>query len=334
MTKDRYSRQTLFKHIGPKGQDKIMQSHVLIVGVGALGTHLAESLVRAGVGTLTIVDRDYIEYSNLQRQTLFSESDALEGLPKVVAAKQKLLDIRQDLKIHSYIAHVNRQFLDDNAGSAQLILDATDNFETRQLINDFAFRKGIPWIYGGVVQSTYVEAAFIPGHTPCFNCLVPQLPAINMTCDTVGVIQPAVTMTTSLQMRDALKILTEQHVSTKVTYGDLWEGTHFTFGFSKLQRSDCKTCGCAPTYPHLNETKRQFASLCGRDTVQYENPNISQEILETFLTQQNIAYRRNPYMIHFEYNGYRIVSFKGGRLLIHGMTNPQQAITLINQLFG
>ncbi|ANK39284.1 hypothetical protein AOB58_2482 [Staphylococcus sp. AntiMn-1] len=185
-----------------------------------------------------------------------------------------------------------------------------------------------------VVQSTYVEAAFIPGHTPCFNCLVPQLPAINMTCDTVGVIQPAVTMTTSLQMRDALKILTEQHVPTKVTYGDLWEGTHFTFGFSKLQRSDCKTCGCAPTYPHLNETKRQFASLCGRDTVQYENPNISQEILEIFLTQQNIAYRRNPYMIHFEYNGYRIVSFKGGRLLIHGMTNPQQAITLINQLFG
>jgi len=334
VTKDRYSRQTLFKQIGPQGQDKIMQSHVLIVGMGALGTHLAESLVRAGVGTLTIVDRDYIEFSNLQRQTLFNEKDAIEGLPKVIAAKQKLMDIRKDLQVHSHIAHVNRQFLEDNAQAVDLILDATDNFETRQLINDFAFQNDLPWIYGGVVQSTYVQATFIPGQTPCFNCLVPKLPAINMTCDTVGVIQPAVTMTTSLQARDALKILTQQSLSTKVTYGDLWEGTHFTFGFNKLQRVDCPTCGQRPTYPYLNETKRQFVSLCGRDTVQYENANISQEMLEKFLTQQTIAYQRNPYMIHFEYKGYRIVSFKGGRLLIHGMTNPQQAITLINQLFG
>lgn len=334
VTKDRYSRQTLFKHIGSIGQDKIINAHVVIIGMGALGTHLAESLVRAGLGELTIVDRDYIEFSNLQRQTLYTEIDAHEALPKVVAAERHLMAIRQDLNLSCHIAHVDRQFMDDHCKNVQLILDATDNFETRQLINDFAYQQRIPWIYGGVVESTYIETAFIPGLTPCFNCLMPQLPVINRTCDTVGVIQPSVSMTTSLQMRDALKVLTQQDITTKVTYGDLWEGTHFTFGYSKLQRPHCPTCGESPTYPYLNETKRQFVSLCGRDTVQYENPNISQEILEAFLIEYQIPFKRNDYLLQFKYKGYRIVSFKSGRILIHGMTKPNSAITLMNQLFG
>ena len=293
MNEERYSRQMLFKHIGTSGQEKIMNAHVLIIGMGALGTHLAEGLVRAGVGELTIVDRDYIEFSNLQRQTMYTEMDAVDKLPKVVAAERNLMAIRQNLNLHIHIAHVDRLFLETYAQDIELILDATDNFETRQLINDFAYKNTIPWIYGGVVQSTYVEATFIPKQTPCFNCLIPQLPTINMTCDTVGVIQPAVTMTTSLQLRDALKILTGATIATKVTYGDIWEGTHFTFGFSKLHDSACTTCGTQPTYPYLNTTQRQFASLCGRDTVQYENPEISQEMLETFLQQQEIPYQRN-----------------------------------------
>ncbi|MBO1205796.1 MULTISPECIES: ThiF family adenylyltransferase [Staphylococcus] len=334
MNEARYSRQMLFKHIGSNGQEKIMNAHVLIVGMGALGTHLAEGLARAGVGELTIVDRDYIEYSNLQRQTMFTEMDAQERLPKVIAAERNLMAIRQDLKLNPYIEHVDRLFLETYAQDVQLILDATDNFETRQLVNDFAYKATIPWIYGGVVQSTYVESTFIPDKTPCFNCLMPQLPVINMTCDTVGVIQPAVTMTTSLQLRDALKILIGEATTPKLTYGDIWEGTHFTFGFSKLYNASCPTCGSQPTYPHLNATERQFASLCGRDTVQYENSDISQEMLETFLIHQAIPYKRNPYMLHFEYKKHRIVSFKGGRMLIHGMTKPQQAINLINQLFG
>ena len=334
VTIDRYSRQTLFKAIGNNGQYKIMHSHVLIIGMGALGTHLAESLVRAGVSEITIVDRDYIEFSNLQRQTLFTEIDAKEALPKVIAAENKLTEIRSDLKVHAHIAHVDRQFLEHYGTKVSLILDATDNFETRQLINDFAFQQNIPWIYGGVVQSTYIEAAFIPGKTPCFNCLVPQLPMINMTCDTVGVIQPAVTMTTSLQSRDALKILTQQNIPTKLTYGDIWEGNHYVFGFSKIQRETCPTCGKKPSYPYINETKRQYVSLCGRDTIQYQNPEISQEIIESFLVKQAIDYQRNPYMLRFEFKGHPIVSFRGGRLLIHKMKHPNQAITLINQLFG
>lgn len=234
MTSERYSRQTLFKGIGHEGQQKISQKHVLIVGMGALGTHVAEGLVRAGIKTLSIVDRDYIEFSNLQRQTLFTEEDANTMLPKVVAAERHLKALRHDLKLKTFITHVDYYFLDKYAKHVDLIIDATDNFETRQLINDFSFKENIPWIYGGVVQSTYIEAAFIPGETPCFNCLMPQLPAINLTCDTVGVIQPAVTMTTSFQLRDTFKLLTEQSVPTKLTYGDIWDGQHFTFGFSRM----------------------------------------------------------------------------------------------------
>lgn len=230
---ERYSRQILFKNIGVEGQEKISQKHVLIIGMGALGTHLADGLVRAGVRKLTIVDRDYIEFSNLQRQTMYTENDAKEALPKVIAAKERLTEIRSDIEIDAYIDQVNPPFLEEHAQHVDLILDATDNFDTRLLVNDFAYKYNIPWIYGGVVQSTYIEAAFIPGQTPCFNCVMPQLPVINMTCDTVGVIQPAVTMTTSLQLRDALKILTDTPFTPKLTYGDIWEGTHYTFGFSE-----------------------------------------------------------------------------------------------------
>lgn len=189
-------------------------------------------------------------------------------------------------------------------------------------------------IYGGVVQSTYIEAAFIPGETPCFNCLMPQLPAINLTCDTVGVIQPAVTMTTSFQLRDAFKLLTEQSVPTKLTYGDIWDGQHFTFGFSRMFRKECPTCGSNPSFPYLNKQHTLYATLCGRDTVQYDNDKISQEMVREFLKQHHLNYRENKYMIMFEYKGHRIVSFEGGRMLIHGTTKTLDTIHLINQLFG
>lgn len=331
---ERYSRQILFKNIGVEGQEKIARKHVLIIGMGALGTHLADGLARAGVRKLTIVDRDYIEFSNLQRQTMYTEQDAKEALPKVIAAESRLKEIREDIEIDAYIEQVNALFLEEHAQHVDLILDATDNFDTRLLVNDFAYKYNIPWIYGGVVQSTYIEAAFIPGQTPCFNCVMPQLPVINMTCDTVGVIQPAVTMTTSLQLRDALKILTETPFTPKLTYGDIWEGTHYTFGFSRMFDPHCTTCGEHPTYPHLHQTDQQFATLCGRDTVQYSNENITQEMLKQYLDAHHIHYHANPYMLRFEFNGHRIVSFSGGRMLIHGMTQPTEAIKLMNQLLG
>lgn len=334
MTHERYSRQILFKAIGEKGQEMIANKHVLIVGMGALGTHVAEGLTRAGVKALTIVDRDYIEFSNLQRQTLFTEKDAENMLPKVVAAKHHLEQINSDIHINEYIQHVDYYFLDTHAKDIDLIIDATDNFDTRQLINDYAYKMNIPWIYGGVVQSTYAQATFIPGITPCFNCVMPQLPSINLTCDTVGVIQPAVTMTTSFQLRDALKLLTSNDIPTKLTYGDIWDASHYTIGFSRMHREDCPTCGNEPTFPYLNQNHTLYATLCGRDTVQYENPDITQEMITQFLDNHQLKYKSNQYMVMFEFKGHRFVSFQGGRILVHGTTKTSETINLINQLFG
>ncbi|ARJ50428.1 ThiF family adenylyltransferase [Staphylococcus lutrae] len=334
MKQERYSRQILYKGIGQSGQQKINQKTVLIVGMGALGTHLAEGLIRAGIGKLILVDRDYIEHSNLQRQTLFTEHDADQRIPKVVAARQMLQAIRRDAVIEIYIEHVDAAFLEQHVPYVDLIMDATDNFETRMRLNDAAYRYRVPWIYGGVVQSTYVSAPFIPGKTPCFQCLVPQIPALNLTCDTVGVIQPAVTMTTSFQLRDGLKILTDTTIDAKLTYGDIWEGTHFTFGMGRLQREDCATCGTQPYYPYLNERTSGFAVLCGRDTVQYQHPDLSYTELKSFLDSRGIRYHMNDYLLQFKFEKYRIVAFQEGRLLIHGLKDAAQAQVLIRKLFG
>ena len=331
---NRYSRQILFQDIGEEGQQKINSKTILIVGMGALGTHLAEGLVRAGIKKLRLIDRDYVETSNLQRQTLFNESDAFEATPKVIAAERALKQIRSDVMIEPVINHADVHVLSELTKDVDLIMDATDNFDTRMVINDIAYKHDIPWIYGGVVRSTYVEAPFIPGQTPCFQCLVPQIPSMNLTCDTVGVIQPAVTMTTSFQLRDALKILTETPFIPKLTYGDIWEGTHYTFGFSKLGRQTCATCSDAPSYPFLSQQQPQMATLCGRDTVQYQHPDVRFVDVMAFLDKHGIAYKSNGYMVQFMFNHHRIIGFQNGRLLIHDMTDVNQAYTIINQLFG
>ena len=334
MDQERYSRQILYKNIGLKGQQRMHNKCVLIVGMGALGTHIAEGLVRAGLGNLYIVDRDYIEWSNLQRQTLYTEEDANQALPKVVAAEKHLTAIRSDVNMTTFITHVTPQFLETHARHVDVIIDATDNFETRQVINDFAYAHHIPWIYGGVVQSTYVSCTFIPGETPCFNCVMPQLPTINMTCDTVGVIQPAVTMTTSLQLRDALKLLVEAPFIPKLTYGDIWDGEHHAFQFARMHRTTCETCGETPTFPHLTQHASPYARLCGRDTVQFMNNQVTWEMMMDYLEAHDHTYVSNAYMIRFKFKGYRFVYFKGGRFLIHGMTKIEDAQTIVRQMFG
>ncbi|REI31238.1 molybdopterin biosynthesis protein MoeB [Staphylococcus felis] len=334
MTYNRYSRQTLYQNIGEIGQRKINQKSALIIGMGALGTHVSEGLVRAGIHKLVIIDRDYIEPSNLQRQTLFTEQQADESIPKVIAAKEALKAIRSDVDIEAYIDHVDATFLSEHIPKVDVIIDATDNFETRMLINDAAYYYKKPWIYGGVVQSTYVEAAFIPGVTPCFQCLIPQIPSMNLTCDTAGVIQPAVTMTTSLQIKDALKILTETTFLPKLTYGDIWEGSHYNFGFSKLKNNQCTTCGEMPTFSHLTEDAPRFASMCGRDSVQYQHPALSHDQLLNYLKSRHIRYQSNGYLIQFNFEGYRIVGFQNGRILIHGLSEVSKAQTIMHKLFG
>lgn len=331
---ERYSRQILFNKIGEKGQEKIEASSVTIIGMGALGTHVAEQLARSGVKRLNLIDRDYVESSNLQRQTLFVEKDIKEMLPKVVAAERHLKLIREDIQIKTYIAQCDAKLLNEVAGYSDVIVDATDNFNTRQLINDFAYKRQIPWIYGACLESTYVQASFIPGVTPCFNCVLPQLPVISRTCDTVGVINPAVTMAASLQVADALKILSGNTFTPKVTYGDVWEGEHQTFGFKKMQRDDCETCGASPSYPKLAESDQHVTELCGRHTVQYINEKLNRAAIEKFVAQNRLLHRSNAYMIQFLYDDHRVVAFNSGRLLIHGIDTASEGKQFVEKMFG
>ncbi|GGI40955.1 ThiF family adenylyltransferase [Mammaliicoccus stepanovicii] len=331
---ERYSRQILFDKIGEKGQLNIEQSNVTIVGMGALGTHIAEQLTRAGVKRLNIIDRDYVETSNLQRQTLFIEADIKEMLPKVVAAENHLKQIREDIQIRSYIAQCDDKLLNEVARYSNVIIDATDNFNTRLLINDFAYKMNIPWVYGACLESTYVQATFIPGITPCFNCVLPQLPAISRTCDTVGVISPAVTMATSLQVTDVLKILSGNEFTPKITYGDVWNGEHQSFGFSQMKLDECDTCGSNPTYAKLASSDQMITELCGRHTIQYINEKLNRPAIEKFVAQNGLLHKSNAYMIQYLYDDHRVVAFNNGRLLIHGLDTVTEGKQFVENMFG
>lgn len=268
---NRYTRQTLFKPIGKHGQDKLSSSHVVVIGCGALGSAVSETLVRGGVRKLTIADRDYVEPSNLQRQQLFTEKDARDGIPKVVAAEARLKMIREDIEIVTVLDHVDGSIMEQIIDDADLIMDATDNFETRLLINDIAWKKDIPWIYGACVGSSGTVFPFIPGESACFRCLLPVLPSVNETCDTSGIIAPAVQITAAHQSAEALKWLTgnKDAMRKKLFHFDVWNNTHIEAGISRMRNEVCETCGNKPTFPALHRAEDTgYAVLCGRDTVQ------------------------------------------------------------------
>lgn len=338
--KNRYSRQTLFTPIGGSGQQKLADAHAVIIGCGALGSAISETLVRAGVGKLTIADRDYVEASNLQRQQLFTEHDAENSVPKVVAAKERLLAVREDAVIETVLDHVDGPLLEKVAQDADLLLDATDNFETRLLINDAAWKLNLPWIYGAVVASSGSVFSFIPGKTPCFRCLLPVLPSVNETCDTAGVIAPAVQISAAHQSAEALKWLTgnEAAMRQKLLHFDVWNNTSVEAGISRLKNPQCETCGEHPVYPALyrsNET--QYAVLCGRDTVQITPDSARPLSLADGVKvarQLDSPYRETPFFVEFHADGYRCILFGNGRLLIHGLKNMQTGRKMYHSLFG
>lgn len=338
--KERYSRQTLFTPIGDEGQQKISRSTVLIIGCGALGTSISETLVRAGVKKIILIDRDYVETSNLQRQQLFTEQDAIEKTPKVVAAKRRLQQVRSDVEIDTVLDHVDGMKMDALSDGIDLILDATDNFETRLVINDIAWKNNIPWIYGACVGSTSMSYSFIPGETPCFQCLLPALPAVNETCDTAGIIAPAVQITASHQSAEALKWLSgnKQTMRTKMLTYDCWHNTSVEMGLSRLQKATCPTCGTAPTYPSLQkESETSYAVLCGRNTVQIipeKERSLTLSEVEAVAKRLNEHYKKTPYFIEMKMNGYRSIIFNNGRLLIHGLKDIQEGRKIYHQYFG
>jgi len=336
----RYSRQLLFKHIGETGQHQLGDATVAIIGCGALGSAIAETLVRAGVGTIHLADRDYVELSNIQRQQLYTEEDAQEMLPKVVAAEKRLKSINSTVVLHTYLQNVDHTLIEYLATKVNVIMDATDNFETRQLINDASYKHNIPWIYGACVGSSGVIFPFRPSQTACFRCLLPVLPTVNETCDTVGIISPAVQITAATQCTEVLKLLTgnNQAVRSKVHHFDCWNNTSLDIGISKLKKDTCETCGEHATYPSLQRDQQsQYAVLCGRDAVQVlpsPGRKVTLEDAEKLAKSIKAFKRRTPYFVEFQREQFRMLLFEDGRLLIHGVKDVNLGRRLYTEIFG
>ncbi|WP_090639704.1 ThiF family adenylyltransferase [Neobacillus massiliamazoniensis] len=325
----RYSRQELFPPIGKEGQAMLKDARVLIVGAGALGTSSAEMLARAGVGQITIVDRDYVEWSNLQRQQLYTEKDVQNKLPKAIAAKQRLEEVNSNIVINGMVADVNGTNIEEMVNGQGLILDATDNFETRLIINDAAVKAGIPFLFGACIASYGITFPIIPGKTPCLHCLINHLPAQNQTCDTVGVISPIVQLVTAYQVTAALKLLTGHEPSPLLQSFDIWKDEKAEINVTTLKNLNCPTCGSNPTFPFLAyENQTKAAVLCGRNTVQLR-PGIDRELSIEQLSQRLKGLTSemvlNPFLLSCTFEDYRVVFFKDGRALIHGTSDPVQA---------
>ncbi|MCP3740120.1 thiazole biosynthesis adenylyltransferase ThiF [Rossellomorea sp. BNER] len=337
---DRYSRQTLFAPIGEKGQQRIAGKHVLIIGAGALGTGNAEALVRAGVGKITIVDRDYVEWSNLQRQQLYSEDDAKNRMPKAIAAKERLRRINSEVEIKAFILDATPLELERFAAGVDLILDATDNFDTRMMINDISQKYEIPWIYGACVGSYGISYTIIPGETPCLHCLLESVPLGGLTCDTAGIISPAVGMVVAYQTAEALKILVEDWgaIRKKLISFDLWTNQQTAINVSKIKKENCSSCGMKATYPFLSfENQTKTAVLCGRDSVQIRPPHVQKRDLQTIadtLSGKGGKVEQNPYLLSFTIGEHRLVMFQDGRALVHGTKDIAEAKTLYHRYFG
>lgn len=336
---DRYSRQELFNPIGKIGQIKLREKSVLIVGAGALGASSAEALTRAGVKRIVLVDRDYVDWTNLQRQQLYSEEDARNQLPKVIAAKNRLQMINRGVEIQANVMDMGIEEAEELIYGIDLIIDATDNFETRLMINDLAQKYQVPWIYGACVGSYGISYTILPGEGPCLNCLLDKIPANGQTCDTVGIIAPAVQMVVAYQTAEALKILVEdfQAIRRKIVTFDLWENQHMQLGMEKAKKENCPSCGANPTYPYLERTAElKTAVLCGRDTVQIR-PSFNREIdLEEMERRLRLhgKVRRNAYLLEVENNNRRLVLFKDGRALVHGTKDMAEAKSIYHRFIG
>ncbi|MCR2821309.1 ThiF family adenylyltransferase [Lederbergia panacisoli] len=337
---ERYSRQILFKKIGEAGQKEISKKHALILGIGALGTHTSETLARAGVKKLTIIDRDYVEMSNLQRQHLFTEEDAVKKWPKAEAAKKRLQQINSEVEIEAIVAQADGALLEGIIEDVDLLIDGTDNFETRFLLNDLAHKYHIPYIFGSCVGSFGMAFTIIPGETPCLQCLLKKLPLQGQTCDTVGIIAPTVQMVTAHQSVEALKVLSGNSEAVRKTFVsfDLWENEYVSLKAGALKDKACLSCGEERTYPFLQaESNTKVAVLCGRDTVQIRPAEGEPLLLEQLADRWRSAGYEvggNAFLLSIVKEGTRIVFFKDGRALVHGTKNPDEARKIYHSLIG
>lgn len=336
---NRYFKQEMCSFIGVQGQQHISQKHVLIVGMGALGTANAEMLVRAGIGILSIVDRDYVEWSNLHRQQLYTEADCEGLVPKVVAAKRKLSAINSEVTINEFVMDADSVNLQPLLENVDVIIDASDNFDIRFILNDLSQKLQIPFIFGSCVASYGMTYTIIPGKTPCLHCLLKKIPMTGATCDSIGVISPIVQMVATYQMTECMKLLVGDENSLRTTFLsiDLWKNQYCPLKVEKAKREECPSCGPNASYPYLQyESQTKTSILCGRNTVQLRLPastDFNLDMLEIKL-KKNWNVKRNPYLMSCEIDSYRFVFFQDGRVFIHGTDNIQRAKTLYYSLIG
>ena len=336
---ERYSRQTLFSGIGKEGQRKLLQSHALIIGCGALGSSHAESLARAGVGKLRIVDRDFVEASNLQRQTMFTERDAEERIPKAVAAAKHIREINADIEVDSQIADVNHSNVESLIRDCDVVLDGTDNFATRYLINDACVKHDINWIYGAAVGSYGVTMTIRPHQTACLRCVFEEAPpaASAPTCDTAGVIMPIISLVAAVQVTEALKLLTghNEDLHSALMQFDVWRNE-----WRKINPGppspDCPTCAVG-RYETLEAASGEFAAvLCGRNAVQISPAQATQldfkELAERLKVTGEVKF--NDYLLRFRIGEFELTVFQDARSIIRGTSEITTARSLYAKYIG
>ena len=336
MNREKYSRQILFKPIGEEGQNRLLASKVVIVGCGALGTAHANALARAGVGNLRIVDRDYVEESNLQRQSLFDESDARESLPKAVAAERRLKQINSDVQTEGVVADATSRNIEDLVRGFDVILDGTDNFETRYLLNDYAVEQGKPWIYAAAVGAYAVTMNILPGETACLACIFPEAPGGTVeTCDTAGILNTAVNVAASMEVAEALKFLTGQKEKMRRTLlsVDQWSNEWNEVKTAR-PRADCRVCGVRD-FAHLRGEGRAHITLCGRNSVQiheHGRPVDFAELAARLRPHGDV--RSNEMLLRFQRGEHTLTVFKDGRAIVQGTTDVGLARSLYARFVG
>lgn len=337
MPDDRYSRQERFAELGPDGQKRLSESHVTLVGCGALGTHLADLMVRAGVGSLRICDRDVVEPSNLPRQVLFDESDARDRVPKAPAAARRLRTVNSACRIEARVVDVTASNVEGLLAGSHVVLDGTDTFETRFLLNDACVKAGTPWVHAGVVGSYGQVLAVVPGETACLACWLGEAPepGSGPTCDTAGVLGPAVAAIAALQSAEALRLLAGRGPAWRGTRSlDVWTGAQQAIRAER--RPDCPVC-VGRRFDHLAQRSGAAAAvLCGRDAVQVtpsEPGRLDLAALERRLAAAGPV-TRTEFLVRLRAEGCDLTVFEDARAIVHGTDDPVRARAIYARYLG
>jgi adenylyltransferase/sulfurtransferase len=335
---NRYHRQELLPQIGAEGQQRLARSRVLLIGCGALGTVMADQLARAGVGSLRIVDRDLVEWTNLQRQVLFDESDARDRTPKAIAAAKRLREINSSIEIDARTIDVDGTNIESLSDGVNVILDGTDNVEARYLINDVAVKHGVPWVYGACVGVEGRAMAIVPGKTACLRCIFahPPGPGELPTCDTAGVLGSVANIVASIQVTMAMKLLLGTSPQMHLDRVDGWSPRFHVTDTSDARRADCPTCG-AHRFEFLDRAPpSDHVSLCGRNAVQVQPASRFEMSLDQLAQKigASVAVQRTPYLLRLRDDAIEMTIFPDGRAIVHGTRDPARARAIYARYIG